>query len=50
MQEEGFVSKDVEDKAVDFYTMIQPVSHKEAFAKGYEKYKNHQEIIERVKK
>ncbi|MBI5226954.1 Kae1-associated serine/threonine protein kinase [Candidatus Micrarchaeota archaeon] len=49
----GFVSKDVEDKAVDFYTMIRSIQgeqSKSAFADGYKKYKNCHTIFERVKK
>jgi len=45
----GFVSKDIEDKAVDVFTMIRSISEKDAFLKGYSKYEKSESIMKRVK-
>ncbi|MEK6982767.1 MAG: KEOPS complex kinase/ATPase Bud32 [Candidatus Micrarchaeota archaeon] len=48
----GFFSNDVEDKAIDVYTMIKSLSNekaKNAFTKGYEKYDKYSTVFKRLK-
>ncbi|MBU0532471.1 Kae1-associated serine/threonine protein kinase [Candidatus Micrarchaeota archaeon] len=45
----GFVSNDIEDKAVDVFTMLRAISEKESFIKGYESYSKAKGILKRVK-
>jgi Kae1-associated kinase Bud32 len=48
----GFVSNDIEDKAVDVFTMLRSLdsSHKkDAFVRGYRKYPKAEKVLERVK-
>lgn len=45
----GFVSKDVEDKATDVFTMLRAIEEKEAFMKGYRRYAKSHAVFERVK-
>lgn len=45
----GFVSKDIEDKAVDVFTMLRAISEKDAFIKGYKSYKKAETVLKRVK-
>lgn len=45
----GFVSKDIEDKAVDVFTMLRAISEKDAFLKGYKSYKKAEVVLKRVK-
>jgi Kae1-associated kinase Bud32 len=46
----GFVSKDIEDKAVDVFTMLRAVEEKEAFLGGYSGYSRSDSVMKRVKK
>ncbi len=45
----GFVSKDIEDKAVDVFTMLRAISEKDAFIKGYKSYAKAEAVLRRVK-
>nr|QNO54436.1 putative bifunctional tRNA threonylcarbamoyladenosine biosynthesis protein [Methanosarcinales archaeon ANME-1 ERB7] len=45
----GFISKDVEDKAIDVFTMLRAVSEKEAFLLGYGAYADAVPVLKRVK-
>lgn len=45
----GFISNDIEDKAVDAFTMLRAVSEKDAFIKGYESYSKAGKVLKRVK-
>jgi len=48
----GFVSKDIEDKAVDVFTMLRALDReekKEAFVKGYRAYVKAESVLKRVK-
>jgi Kae1-associated kinase Bud32 len=45
----GFISSDIEDKAVDVFTMLRAISEKEAFTEGYESYKKAKSVLKRVK-
>ena len=45
----GFVSKDIEDKAVDVFTMLRAVAEKDAFIAGYFSYGRAEEVLKRVK-
>jgi Kae1-associated kinase Bud32 len=46
----GFVSKDIEDKAVDVFTMMRAVDEKDAFLDGYSKYSKSDSVLKRLKK
>jgi Kae1-associated kinase Bud32 len=46
----GFVSKDIEDKAVDVFTMLRAIDEKDAFIDGYRKYSKSDSVLKRVKK
>ncbi len=46
----GFISNDIEDKAVDVFTMLNSIKHKNDFAKGYSECKKYQLVLDRVKK
>ncbi|MBN1170450.1 Kae1-associated serine/threonine protein kinase [Candidatus Micrarchaeota archaeon] len=46
----GFVSKDIEDKAVDVFTMLRAIDEKEAFLEGYAGYEKFRQVEKRVKK
>jgi Kae1-associated kinase Bud32 len=45
----GFVSKDVEDKAVDVFTMLRAMPEKEPFIEGYMSYPKAADVLARVK-
>jgi Kae1-associated kinase Bud32 len=45
----GFISNDIEDKAVDVFTMLRAISEKDAFLKGYRSYKKSAKVLKRVK-
>lgn len=45
----GFISKDIEDKAVDVFTMLRAVSEKESFIEGYRSYAEAPSVLTRVK-
>ena len=46
----GYVSNDIEDKAIDVFTMIKSLKNKEDFLDGYQtESKQYQEIINRLK-
>jgi len=46
----GFISNDVEDKAVDVFTMLRMIPDgKEKFIKGYSAYAKAQSVLKRVK-
>lgn len=45
----GFVSNDIEDKAVDVFTMLRSISEKDSFIKGYESYSKAKTVLKRVK-
>lgn len=48
----GFFSSDIEDKAIDVYTMLKSLSNeksKSAFMKGYEAYEKHSYVFKRLK-
>jgi tRNA A-37 threonylcarbamoyl transferase component Bud32 len=45
----GFVSNNVEDKAVDVFTMLRAIGEKEAFARGYGTYTKAGAVLARVK-
>jgi Kae1-associated kinase Bud32 len=46
----GYVSGDVEDQAVDVFTMLRAISQKDAFVAGYRSNPNAAAVLERVKK
>jgi Kae1-associated kinase Bud32 len=46
----GFISADIEDKAVDVFTMLRSISEKDAFLDGYRTYSNAESVLKRVKK
>jgi TP53 regulating kinase-like protein len=46
----GFVSKDIEDKAVDVFTMLRAIDKKEAFLGGYGKYSKSDSVLKRLEK
>jgi Kae1-associated kinase Bud32 len=45
----GFISNDVEDKAVDVFTMLRAIGEKDAFISGYSSYPKAASVLERVK-
>lgn len=45
----GYVSSDVEDKAVDVFTMLRAIAQKEAFIAGYRAYQKADAVLARVK-
>jgi len=45
----GFISNDVEDKAVDVFTMMRAIERKEAFIAGYRSYAKAPAVLARVK-
>ena len=45
----GFVSNDIEDKAVDVFTMLQTIKEKDSFIQGYKTYAKSDAVLERVK-
>lgn len=45
----GFVSKDIEDKATDVFTMLRAIEEKKSFMKGYKRYSKAHAVFERVK-
>ncbi|MBD3210586.1 Kae1-associated serine/threonine protein kinase [Candidatus Micrarchaeota archaeon] len=45
----GFVSSDIEDKAVDVFTMLRAISEKDSFLEGYSSCKKAKSILKRVK-
>jgi TP53 regulating kinase-like protein len=45
----GFISKDIEDKAVDVFTMLRAISEKDSFLKGYRSYRKADSVLKRVK-
>jgi Kae1-associated kinase Bud32 len=45
----GFVSSDIEDKAVDVFTMLRAITQKEAFIQGYRAYPKADAVLVRVK-
>jgi Kae1-associated kinase Bud32 len=45
----GFVSGDIEDKAVDVFTMLRAITRKEAFIAGYRSYPKSDQVLARVK-
>lgn len=45
----GYVSSDVEDKAVDVFTMVRAISEKDAFLAGYRAYPKAEAVLARVK-
>lgn len=44
----GFVSRDIEDKAVDVFTMLRAIAEKDAFIAGYCSYGRAREVLKRV--
>jgi len=44
----GFFSTDIEDMAVDVFTMLKSISKKEEFLKGYKKSKRYSSVLKRV--
>ncbi len=46
----GFISKDIEDKAVDVFTMLRAIEDKDAFLAGYKGYAKADSVLKRVKK
>ncbi len=46
----GFISKDIEDKAVDVFTMLRAIENKDAFVEGYKSYAKADSVLKRVKK
>lgn len=44
----GFFSNDIEDMAVDVFTMLKAIDRKEEFLKGYRKSKRYNSILKRV--
>jgi Kae1-associated kinase Bud32 len=45
----GFVSNDIEDKAVDVFTLLRSIRQKNAFLNGYRTYPKAASVLERVK-
>lgn len=45
----GFVSSDIEDKAVDVFTMLRAIGEKDAFIAGYRSYPKAAQVLARVK-
>lgn len=45
----GFISRDIEDKAVDVFTMLRAISEKDAFLEGYGGYAKAKGVLKRVK-
>jgi N6-L-threonylcarbamoyladenine synthase/protein kinase Bud32 len=48
----GFISNDIEDKAVDVFTMLKAIGkdgQKDAFVSGYSKYSKSKSVLARVK-
>jgi Kae1-associated kinase Bud32 len=45
----GYISNDVEDKAVDVFTMLRAITQKEAFLAGYRAYPKAEAVLARVK-
>ena len=45
----GYVSTDVEDKAVDVFTMLRAIDRKKEFLEGYSTYEKHREVLNREK-
>ena len=45
----GFISNDIEDKAVDVFTMLRSISEKNSFVDGYESYSKSKSVLKRVK-
>jgi len=46
----GFISADIEDKAVDVFTMLRAISEKDAFVDGYKTYSKAESVLKRVAK
>ncbi|MBU0527181.1 Kae1-associated serine/threonine protein kinase [Candidatus Micrarchaeota archaeon] len=46
----GFISADIEDKAVDVFTMLRAISEKDAFIDGYKTYSKAESVLKRVAK
>ncbi len=46
----GFISTDIEDKAVDVFTMLRAISEKDAFIAGYKTYSKAEPVLKRVAK
>jgi len=46
----GFISADIEDKAVDVFTMLRAISEKDAFLSGYKTYSKAESVLKRVAK
>ncbi len=46
----GFVSKEIEDKAVDVFTMLRSIDCREEFLSGYSEYGKYASVMKRVKK
>ena len=44
----GFFSTDIEDMAVDVFTMLKSINKKEEFLKGYKKSKHYNSVLKRV--
>lgn len=44
----GFFSNDIEDMAVDVFTMLKAMDKREEFLKGYSKSKHYKSILKRV--
>ena len=45
----GFISNDIEDKAVDVFTMLRAISKKDEFIRGYESYEKAKTVLRRMK-
>jgi len=45
----GFISKDIEDKAVDVFTMLRAISENDSFLKGYKSYAKSGSVLKRVR-
>ncbi|MFH1393394.1 MAG: KEOPS complex kinase/ATPase Bud32 [Candidatus Micrarchaeota archaeon] len=45
----GFISKDIEDRAVDVFTMLRAIDRKKAFLEGYGAYPKAVSVLKRVK-
>ncbi len=46
----GFISADIEDKAVDVFTMLRAISEKDEFIAGYKTYHKAEAVLKRVGK
>lgn len=46
----GFISSDIEDKAVDVFTMLRAIDEKDAFLEGYTAYGKAGSVLKRLKK